>query len=385
MGPLSGLRILELAGIGPGPLAAMMLGDMGAEVVRIERPAAGDALMPLEPRHDVVSRGRRSLALDLKDPAHVAVLLRLVERADGLIEGFRPGVMERLGLGPEACLARNPRLVFGRITGFGQAGPLAQSAGHDLNYLSLTGALAAMGRPGSPPAPPLNLVADYGGGTMFLAFGMVCALLERERSGLGQVVDAAMVDGVAALSAMFFGLRAGGLWSDERGGNLLDGGAPYYDAYETRDGKYVAVGALEAKFFAELARRVGLEPRFVAGQRDRALWPELRIRLRDIFRSRTRAEWVELLEGTDCCVTGVLDFGEAPSHPHNAARGAFMDVGGTVQPAPAPRFSRSQPEPGAQSPGAQSDDGPRAVLADWGVPAAEIDRVLPAGSHGAHP
>ncbi len=374
MGPLTGLRILEFAGIGPGPLAAMMLADMGAEVVRIERPAAGGALMPLEPRHDVVARGRRSVALDLKDPAHLAVLLRLIDRADGLIEGFRPGVMERLGLGPEVCLARNPRLVFGRITGFGQSGPLAESAGHDLNYLSLTGALAAMGRPGSPPPPPLNLVADYGGGTMFLAFGMVCALWERERSGVGQVVDAAMVDGVAALSALFFGLRAGGLWSDERGSNLLDGGAPFYDTYETRDGRYVAVAALEAKFFAELAQRLGLEPRFAAGQGDRALWPAMRAQLRDIFRSRTRAEWTALLEGTDCCVTGVLDFGEAPSHPHNVARGMFMDVGGTTQPAPAPRFSRSRTEPPASS---AQPGGPRAVLADWGIPEAEIDRVLP--------
>jgi len=264
--------------------------------------------------------------------------------------------------------------VFGRITGFGQAGPLAQSAGHDLNYLSLTGALAAMGRPGSPPPPPLNLVADYGGGTMFLAFGMVCALLERERSGAGQVVDAAMVDGVAALSAMFFGLRAGGLWSDERGSNLLDGGAPFYDAYETQDGRYVAVAALEAKFFAELASRIGLEPRFVAGQRDRTLWPELRARLRDIFRSQTREQWVELLEGSDCCVTGVLDFGEAPSHPHNVARGTFVEAGGTMQPAPAPRFSRSHAEPPPLR--IRPGDETRAVLVDWGVPESEIERVL---------
>ncbi len=362
MGPLSGLRILELAGIGPGPHAAMMLGDMGAEVVRIDRPAAADGVLPLQPRHDVVSRGRRSVTLDLKDSGQLATLLRLVERADGLIEGFRPGVMERLGLGPDACLGRNPRLVYGRITGFGQSGPLAQAAGHDLNYLSLTGALQAMGRAGSPPPPPLNLVADYGGGAMFLAFGMVCALLERERSGAGQVVDAAMVDGVAALSAMFFGLRAGGLWSDTRGANLLDGGAPFYDTYETQDGRCVAVAALEAKFFAELAARIGLDARFVAGQRDRALWPELRTRLRDIFASRTRDEWVALLEGTDCCVTGVLSFGEAASHPHNAARETFVDVGGIAQPAPAPRFSRSRPD---RAP--PREDGLQAVLADWGA------------------
>jgi len=362
MGPLTGLRVLELAGIGPGPHAAMMLGDMGAEVVRIDRPAAGDGILPLQPQHDVVSRGRRSVVLDLKDAEQLATLLRLVERADGLIEGFRPGVMERLGLGPDSCLARNPRLVYGRITGFGQTGPLAQAAGHDLNYLSLTGVLQAMGRPGSPPPPPLNLVADYGGGAMFLAFGMVCALLERERSGAGQVVDAAMVDGVAALSAMFFGLRAAGLWSDGRGSNLLDGGAPFYDTYETQDGRTVAVAALEAKFFAELAQRVGLDPRFVAGQHDRALWPELRAQMRDIFGGKTRDDWMALLEGTDCCVTGVLSFGEAPSHPHNATRGTFVDVGGTVQPAPAPRFSRSTPE--ARPPRA---DGLQAVLADWGV------------------
>ncbi len=362
MGPLNGLRVLELAGIGPGPHAAMMLGDMGAELVRIDRPGAGDGLLSLKPQHDVVSRGRRSVALDLKDPAQVATLLRLVERADGLIEGFRPGVMERLGLGPDVCLDRNPRLVYGRITGFGQAGPLAQAAGHDLNYLSLTGALQAMGRPGSPPPPPLNLVADYGGGAMFLAFGMVCALLERERSGAGQVVDAAMVDGVAALSAMFFGLRAAGLWSDARGSNLLDGGAPFYDTYQTKDGRMVAVAALEAKFFAELAARIGLGHHFVAGQHDQALWPELRAQMRSIFNGKTRDEWVALLEGTDCCVTGVLSFGEAPSHPHNVARATFVDVDGTVQPAPAPRFSRSRPDVVPSR-----TNGLQAVLADWGV------------------
>lgn len=367
-GPLSGVKIVEFAGIGPGPFCGMLLADMGADVVRVDRAGGGGRGAN---KFDVASRGKRSVALDLKDPKAIETVLLMLEKADALIEGFRPGVMERLGLGPDVCLARNPRLVFGRITGFGQTGTHAHSAGHDLNYLSLTGALGAMGRPGSPPAPPLNLIADYGGGAMLLAFGMVCALLERERSGVGQIVDAAMVDGVAALSAMFFGLRAGGLWSNERGSNLLDGGAPFYDTYETRDGRYVAVAALEAKFFAELAGRIGLEPRFVTGQRDRSLWPELRARLQDIFRTRTRQEWTDQLEGSDCCVTGVLDFGEAPSHPHNAARGVFTEVEGTIQPAPAPRFSRSQPEPPRAQPG-----GLQAVLADWGVPDAEIDAAL---------
>lgn len=362
-GPLSGLRILEMAGIGPGPLAAMLLADLGAEVVRIDRPVSPARQMPLRPEQDIVARNRRCIALDLKRPEGQAQALSLIERADGLIEGFRPGVMERLGLGPEACLARNRRLVYGRMTGWGQDGPLAQSAGHDLNYLSLTGVLAAIGRSGERPVPPLNMVADYGGGAMFLAFGMVCALLERERSGQGQVVDAAMTDGVAALAAGFFALRAAGHWSLERGGNLLDGGAPFYDTYETADGRHVAVACLEPAFFAEMARRIGLDEAFVERQRDRAAWPAMRAELARIFRARSRDEWVALLEGTDSCVTGVLDFYEAPRHPHHRARGVFLDTDGLAQPAPAPRFSRT---PAATPrPASGSVESVAAILASW--------------------
>lgn len=365
MGPLHGFRILELAGIGPGPLAAMLLADMGAEVVRVDRPGESANPVPFERRHDVVSRGRRSITLDLKRREDIERLLALAERADGMIEVFRPGVVERLGIGPDTVLARNPRLVYGRMTGFGQSGPLSQAAGHDLNYLSLTGALHAIGRAGDPPVPPLNLVADYGGGAMFLAFGMVAALLERERSGKGQVVDATMTDGAALLASMFFGFRASGRWSERRGENLLDGGAPFYDTYETADGKYVAVACLEPKFFAEMAGRLGLDRRFIERQSDRALWPELREQLTAIFRGKTRAEWVAELEGTDCCFTGVLTFDEAPRHPHNVARRMFVEVSGVTQPAPAPRFSRSEPETPRPAPEIGGDTA--AVLRDWGV------------------
>ncbi|MBI0434459.1 CaiB/BaiF CoA-transferase family protein [Roseomonas sp. KE0001] len=340
-GPLAGLCVVEMAGIGPGPLAAMLLADLGAEVTRIDRPAPPARLMPLGPAEDMVGRGRREVALDLKSPTGVAAALDLIGGADALIEGFRPGVMERLGLGPEPCLARNPRLVYGRMTGWGQDGPLAQAAGHDLNYLSLTGLLAAIGRPGERPVPPLNLVADYGGGAMFLVMGLLAALLERERSGQGQVVDAAMTDGAAALATAFYGLRAAGRWSLARGDNLLDGGAPFYDTYETADGRHLAVACLEAPFFAEMARRIGLDARFVERQRDRAIWPEMRAEMTRIFLRRSRAEWVALLEGSDACVTGVLDMDEAPHHPHNRARGLFQDRLGHPCPAPAPRFSRT--------------------------------------------
>ena len=377
MGPLAGLRIVEIASIGPGPMVAMMLADMGAEVVRVEKPGATD-IFPLPRQHDITARSRRSVALDLKHPLGRAALLSLLPNCDGLIEGFRPGVMERLRLGPEACHAVNPRLVFGRMTGFGQSGPLAQSAGHDLNYLSLTGALHAMGRPGEPPAPPLNMIADYGGGAMFLAFGMVCALLERTKSGLGQVVDAAMLDGTAALTSLFWSLRAGGLWHEERGANYLDGGAPFYDTYATSDGGYVAVAPLEPKFFAALAQAIGLEDHFVLGQYDRNLWPQLRARLTEIFVDKSRDAWRTLLEGTDACVTGVLTFAEAPQHPQNVARATFLTRNGATQPAPAPRFSRSAPEPpcAPAHPGADT----RAILAQAGLSEAEINALLAAGA-----
>jgi alpha-methylacyl-CoA racemase len=370
MGPLAGLRIVELAGIGPGPMAAMLLGDMGAEVIRVDRVVATDPIFDMEPRFDVVSRGRRSLALDIRKPEGLQVLLRLIDTCDGLIEGFRPGVAERLGFGPDVCLQRNPRLVYGRMTGFGQDGPLSRAAGHDINYISLTGALHAIGRKGDKPLPPLNLVGDYGGGTMFLAFGMLCALVERARSGKGQVVDAAMVDGAATLMAPFFGFFEAGIWNTRAGDNLLDSGTPFYDTYETRDGRHVSFGALEAKFFATFADLAGLDARFVKGQQDQALWPEMRRTLEALFRSRTRDEWVQLLEGTDACVAGILDFREAAAHPHNRARNAFVEIGGVVQPAPAPRFDRTPaatPKPPPQI-GADTGD----VLTALGLSDAEI-------------
>jgi alpha-methylacyl-CoA racemase len=369
MGPLAGIRIIELAGIGPAPLCAMLLADMGATVLRIDRLEAGPPVLPI-PRHlDIVGRGRETLAIDLKRAEGRELLLRLIDDADGLIEGFRPGVAERLGIGPEACHARNPRLVYGRMTGWGQDGPLAQSAGHDINYIALTGALDSMGRAGEGPVPPLNLVGDYGGGTMFLAFGMVCALLERARSGRGQVVDAAMVDGAAVLMSTFYSLRAAGQWNAARGTNLLDSGAPFYDVYRCADGRYLSVGALEPKFFAELARLIGLEERFIRAQYDRALWPELRAALTAIFAAQPQAHWAAVLEGTDGCAMPVLSLDEAPLHPHNADRGTFVRVGEAWHPAPAPRFSRT---PGAppQAPGPEPDPG--TLLGALGYAADEI-------------
>jgi alpha-methylacyl-CoA racemase len=378
MGPLEGIRILEFAGIGPGPFCAMMLADMGAEVLRLDRVQSVLPKTPERPSLDLLSRGRRSLAVDLKQPEGLELVLRLVERADGLLEGFRPGVMERLGLAPDVCLARNPRLVYGRMTGWGQEGPLADAAGHDINYIALAGALGAIGRRGQAPVPPLNLVGDFGGGGMLLAFGMVCALLERERSGRGQVVDAAMVDGAAALMTIFFGARASGWWKDERGTNMLDTGAHFYDVYETKDGGYVSIGSIEPQFYGELLERVGLAGETLPAQMDRSGWAGLKERLAAVFRTRTRDEWCTLLEGTDVCFAPVLSMGEAPEHPHNRARGTFVEVAGTVQPAPAPRFGRSKPEiarPPAW-PGQHTDE----ALRDWGVAPEEIARLRAAGA-----
>ncbi len=374
MGPLAGLRIVEMAAIGPAPMAAMLLADLGAEVIRVDRLEQGAPIFEMAKKFEVVSRGRQSIALDLKHPEGVAVLLRLIDKADGLIEGFRPGVTERLGFGPAECHARNPRLVYGRMTGWGQDGPLAKAAGHDINYISLTGVLNGIGRAGERPVPPLNLVGDYGGGAMFLAFGMVTAFFERERSGKGQVVDAAMVDGAAFLMSPFFGMRAAGIWSNQRGDNLLDGASPFYDTYETSDGKAVAVGCLENKFFAEMTRIIGLDKRYIAIQNDRKVWPEMRRDLTAIFRSKTRDEWVALLEGTDACVSGVLDLDEAPKHPHNVARGIYPAHLGVPQPAPAPRFSRSTPDQPCAPPAAGADT--RKVLADSGFAAGEIEELL---------
>jgi alpha-methylacyl-CoA racemase len=368
MGPLAGVRVVELAGIGPGPFCAMVLADLGAEVLRVDRPAATRPAWPT-----VLARGRRSVAVDLKHPDGAGVVLDLVAAADALVEGFRPGVAERLGIGPDACLARNPRLVYGRVTGWGQEGPWRHAAGHDIDYIALAGALHPIGHAGGPPVPPLNLVGDFGGGGMLLALGVVAALLEAGRSGAGQVVDAAMVDGAALLTTQFHELLAAGLWTEERGANLLDGGAPFYGVYETADGRHLAVGALEPQFWAELLRRLGLDGGDLPAQPDRDGWPLLRERLAALFRTRTREEWCELLAGTDACVAPVLGFGEAPAHPHHRARGTFVDVGGVTQPAPAPRFSRTPCDPPtpAPHPGEHTDQ----ALADWGLPPDRIARL----------
>ena len=341
MGPLNGLRVIELAGIGPGPMACMLLADLGADVVRVDRLGDSGLGVAMARQHNVTARGRRSVALDLKAVAGQQAVLRLVDRADVLIEGFRPGVTEKLGLGPADCQARNPGLVYGRMTGFGQTGPLAAAAGHDLNYIALTGLLDAIGPAGGKPVPPLNLVGDYGGGALYLAFGVLAALFERQRSGRGQVVDAAMVDGAASLASIFFGLRAGGQWSGPRGGNLLDGGAPFYDTYETADGRHVSLAALEPKFFATLAQALGLDERFVQRQFDRRLWPEMRGAIAAAVRGRSRDDWCARLEGSDACFAPVLSFDEAPQHAHAQARAGFIDVDGMLQPAPAPRFDRT--------------------------------------------
>ncbi len=364
-----------MAGIGPGPFCGMVLSGLGVEMVRVDRPDA-------EPMLDdpVTLRGRRSIALDLHSPEAVEVVLRLVETADGLIEGFRPGVMERMGLGPGECLGRNPRLVYGRITGWGQDGPLAASAGHDITYLAVAGGLHPIGRSGEVPVPPLNLVADYGGGGMLLALGMVAALYEAQRSGTGQVVDAAMVDGVAQLTALFHGGLAAGWWRPERGSNLLDGAAPFYDTYLTSDDESLALGALEPKFFAALVERLGLDPAALPPQYDRERWPELRARLAEVIATKTRDDWAAELEGTDSCAAGVLSLAEAPAHPHNVARASFIEVGGVVQPAPAPRFSATptgKPSP-PPAPGANTD----AVLFELGYTPSEISNLRRSGVVG---
>jgi alpha-methylacyl-CoA racemase len=379
-GPLKGLKVIEMVGIGPCPFAAMMLADMGADVIRIDRkpdPNAPNPYPMLGTKFDVMARGRRSLALDLKDPRARQLLLDLVAKADVLVEGFRPGVLERLGLGPDPCLDRNPRLVYGRVTGWGQSGPLSQAAGHDLNYVALSGMLHAMGRVGSPPAPPLNLVGDFGGGAMMLAFGVVCAAFEAKQSGKGQVVDAAMTDGAALLGAMMYGLRAFGSWSDSREANLLDGGAPFYDCYACLDGKFISIGAIEPQFYAQLLQLAGVEDPQFRKQWRQADWPELKRKFAGLFASRTRDDWCRLLEGTDVCFAPVLDMAEAPRHPHNAARATFVEVDGVSQPAPAPRFSRTGAELGSP-PSSPGQDG-AAVLEDWGWSAPSVESLRRAG------
>lgn len=371
MGPLKGIKIIEIAGIGPGPYAGMLLADMGAEVISVEKRSGKHALP------DCARRGKRSIALNLKSPAGIEALLRLVEKADVLFEGFRPGVMERLGVGPEDCLARNPKLIYGRMTGWGQFGPLAQAAGHDINYISLTGALHAIGRAGEKPVPPLNLVGDYGGGSMFLVMGILAALLETRQSGKGQVVDAAMTDGSASLMAMFHSLQKMGLYSPRRGSNMLDSGAHYYDVYETQDGKYVSVGSIEPQFYALLLEKAQLDPKVFGNQNNTAQWAEMKDKLAAVFKSRTQAQWCELMEGTDVCFAPVLNLNEAPEHPHNQARRTYIDIDGMTQPAPAPRFDRTPSEVqfGARPPGGDTQE----VLADWGYSAADIEQLQAQG------
>ena len=371
MGPLTGLRILELEAIGPVPLCGMMLADMGADVLLVDRKTDPQMGLPRERWFDVMLRGRRSLTLDLKSPDGVEALLRLAEKADALLEGFRPGVMERLGLGPDTLLARNPRLVYGRMTGWGQQGPLSRSVGHDIDYIALAGVLGAIGRDGAAPTPPLNLIGDFGGGGMLLAFGIACGVIETRTSGRGQVIDAAMIDGASTLSAMFHGMMAGNLWDDRRASNVLDSGAPWYDTYRTADDRYIAVGAIEPQFYAALLQRLGLAAdATLPQQNDRARWPELRARFAAVIAGKSSAEWMAIFDGSDACVAPVLSFAEARSHPHALARDAFVDVGGVPQPAPAPRFGRT---PGHVSrPPPERGDGGCDALADWGFSAAEI-------------
>jgi alpha-methylacyl-CoA racemase len=371
MGPLKGVKIVEMAGIGPGPFCAMMLSDMGADIIRVERK--GPARLMAENKYMVLHRGRPSIGIDLKKPDGVEAVFKLIEQAEGLFEGFRPGVMERLGLGPDICLKRNPKLVYGRMTGWGQEGPLAQAAGHDINYIALTGALHAIGRHGETPVPPLNLIGDFGGGGMLLAFGMVCALYEAQKSGQGQVVDAAMVDGSAALMAMMYGLRSAGIWIDERGKNFLDTGSHFYDAYETADGKYVSVGSIEPQFYALLLKHTGIDDPDFQAQMDRSKWPEFKEKIAAIFKTKTREEWCEIMEGTDICFAPVLSLDEAVKHPHNVVRNTFVEVDGVLQQAPAPRFSRTMPE--IQGPPSAPGENTESALSQWGFSSDEIETL----------
>ncbi|HTJ04439.1 MAG TPA: CaiB/BaiF CoA-transferase family protein [Caldimonas sp.] len=378
MGPLAGLRVVEFEAIGPGPFAGMMLADMGADVLLLDRPVDADLGIGQQRRFDVMRRGRRSLVVDLKTPAGIATALRVCDKADALIEGFRPGVMERLGLGPDVVLARNPRLVYGRMTGWGQRGPLAERAGHDIDYIAVAGVLNAIGRAGDAPLPPLNLVGDFGGGGLLLAFGIACGVIEARTSGRGQVVDAAMVDGAALLAAMFSGFMASGIWRDERGTNILDSGAPWYDTYETRDGRHVAVGAIEAKFYAELLARLDLDAALAKTQHDRTTWPALRETLAARFRERTRDEWAAVFADADACVAPVLTFAESRAHPQIVARGGAIEIDGVAQPAPAPRFART---PGAATrPPPERGSGGAEALAEWGFGAEEIAALRAPGS-----
>jgi len=381
MGVLSGYKVVEFAGIGPAPMCAMLLSDMGAEVLRIDRAEDANLGISTDAKFNVLGRGRRSVAIDLKRKEGTDVALKLISKADALIEGFRPGVMERLGLGPEVCMARNPKLVYGRMTGWGQEGPMAHAAGHDINYIALTGALHSIGRRDEAPVPPLNLVGDFGGGGVYLALGVVAALLEAQKSGKGQTIDVAMVDGASSLMAAIYGLRAAGRWTDKRGDNILDTGAHYYNVYETSDGKYVSVGSIETKFYAELLQLSGLQHAELPRQNDKNSWPAMNDRLAAIFRSKTRDEWCKIMEGSDVCFAPVLDMGEAPAHPHNKHRGTFVEVDGVVQPGPVPRFSRT---PSAiQGPPAVAGQHTAEALRDWGFSGNEVEQLQKAGAVGA--
>ena len=368
-GPLTGLRVIEFAGIGPGPFCGMLLADMGADVLRLDRAQPVELGQGIDPKYDVLGRGKRSVGLDLKRPEHVKIAQSLVDRADAVIEGFRPGVLERLGLGPDECLARNPKLVFGRMTGWGQDGPLSPTAGHDINYIAITGALHAIGRK-EGPVPPLALLGDFAGGAMFLAFGVVCALLEAQHSGKGQVVDAAISDGTALLMAPFFARHAAGLWRDEREANGLDGGAPWYDSYETADGAFVSIGAIEQRFYDELLSRMGLDPASLPKRGDRNNWPALRQIFTDTIRKKSRNEWTRVFEGSDACFAPVLSLAEVPEHPHHRSRGVFSHEHGYPEPAPAPRLSRTPGQRTRTAP--RPGEGGVSALADWNFSAADI-------------
>ncbi|MFA5628356.1 MAG: CaiB/BaiF CoA-transferase family protein [Thiohalomonadaceae bacterium] len=376
MGPLTGFIVIEMKGIGPGPYAGMLLADLGAEVIVVERASKPNSIAPPSAL-DVHSRGKKSIALNLKNKKGLATLLQLIEGADALIEGYRPGVAERLGFGPDECLKRNPRLVYGRMTGWGQTGPLAQSAGHDINYIALTGAAAAIGT-ADKPVPPLNLVGDFAGGSLFLVIGMLAALLESRTSGKGQVIDAAITDGSAHLMSFFYTLNQLGLWNTSRERNLLDGGTPFYGTYQTADNKFVSVGPIEPPFFAEMVSRAGLPESFIKNQNNPAKWPEMKDALIDTFKSKTRDEWVEIFEGSDACVAGILDYEEAPSHPHNQARNTYIEINGVQQPAPAPRFSRSVCE--TPSPPSAEGSDTEIVLSQWGFSDKEIADMKSTGA-----
>ncbi len=374
MGPLAGVRIVELQGIGPGPFCGMMLSDMGAEVIRIDRAGNVAAQTPSSAPLDVLARGRSSIGIDLKNPDGVEIVMKIIETADGLIEGFRPGVMERLGLGPEECLERNPKLVYGRMTGWGQEGPYSMAAGHDINYIALAGALEPIGRKGEAPVPPLNLVGDFGGGGMLLAFGMVCGIIESRKSGSGQVVDAAMVDGAATLMAMFHSMRAMGVWNDERGTNLLDTGSHFYDVYECSDGLYISIGSIEPQFYSELMRLTGLtDDTEFQKQMEREAWPNLKERITELFKSKSRDEWCAIMEGTDVCFAPVLTLEEAPKHPHNVDRNVFTEIEGVTQPNPSPRFSRTTPS--IQGPPAHAGRDTNSILESLGFDASVIQNL----------